>query len=348
MQALSPIVNSRLYPQKPSVAFVLSDAGETRALWPVIQVLQQNGVDTPIFASETAKQILSQKGIPTLDNSFQMSQIINGASSVVTGLNSQFQLAWTQYANQLRKPVIGFFDSFNINPLQCRANAFIGKLSTLLTPCEDVSNILRRLFGAIPIVTAGQPILEHPTLALPAKNKTVLFVGSYGATYLNDLKQFCMMSQKLENTNLLISLHPAQSGELERNVVKAFGLENKVTVVPKSVATESLLAAVDCVISPKDSTVAVQAAVQGKPILSSAYNNLENFNLLQQYGIAKTFTDADSLLSGVQSIINKPVSQEQQEASATVKMMKLLKIPTNATQNICQIVLNLISTPTFN
>ena len=115
----------------PAVTFVLHDAGETKALAPVMQNLDRSGTDYCILATSTGKALMQGNPhlVPTpeeiaavsqtnLNRAQWMAQQLNRAKQAkvcVTGLVSDYQKQWADFFRQTGRRVIGYYDGFRYN-----------------------------------------------------------------------------------------------------------------------------------------------------------------------------------------------------------------------------------------
>ncbi|MGE0201183.1 MAG: hypothetical protein AB7P76_09460 [Candidatus Melainabacteria bacterium] len=317
-------------PTPPRVAFVLHDAGETKALQPVMQQLDQWGVSYGILADGTARTLVA--GNPHLTplpadiavlaqtapaQAAAAQQALNNttqAPCVVIGLVSPFQKAWSDWFRNNGKTVVGYYDSFSLNPENSIISAFGPALNALVTPSGDTARLLQRQFPGIPVTALGQPTLEHmeqlsaamPSLDLARQlslapgQPTLLFVGGYGPGYAQAFETFCQSVAGLPPFNLLIAPHPGTDGRTEQEILSRYHLQGQVRWLPAGLETAEALSVASMVLT-HDSTMATQAALEGKPVLlvgetaAKAQNLPDTFNPLTRYGIAPRLTEAASL-----------------------------------------------------
>ncbi|MBY0405851.1 MAG: hypothetical protein K2X66_18250 [Cyanobacteria bacterium] len=285
------------------MTFVLHDAGETKAMAPVMQSLDSLQVGYSILAEGTAKNLLAHnphvlplpQEISALSTSNpwaaraaqeQLNQGLN-ATCILTGLVSPFQKAWADFFRQQGKPVIGYYDGFDFQRLRNSADAFWGSLTAMITPSRDTAAFWQNRFPNIPVVPLGQPTLEVIPQAMAQTNvpalaaqlgvdltkPTVLFVGGYGKGYAEAFSLYCDAIQlKLKNSvpgsrpNFLVSLHPKVNGVLESQIIQEKGLQSVLKIIPKTIETAQALAFTDGVVS-QNSTMTVQSLFQGKQVV---------------------------------------------------------------------------------
>lgn len=361
--------------QPPQMTFVLHDAGETKALMPVMQQLDSMGVNYSILADSTAKVLLQgnpclaplPRDIAVLSKTqpqavqqakFRLTQAIN-VPCIVSGLASSFQHRWTQFFRRQGKTVVGYYDGFGYNPLHNRVDAFIGHLSSLIVPSRDIANFLRPRFYNIPVLALGQPVLETgprliqqtnrvalaQQLGIASSKPTILFVGGYGEGYEQAFHMFCQTVVSLPAANLLVALHPKTDGYLETSLLRKYGLENRVRIVPKTTDTVQAMGVSDIILS-HHSTMTIQALLEGKKVflLGDIHSKIGGceFNPAIYYGISRRYLTPFALVQAIQSELQcnlKPSANKPQQKDLFYAQ---LGIPKQATVTITNYLLNLL------
>ena len=203
---------SRLAPAmagpSPDVTFVLHDAGETKAMRPVMARLDREGIPYCILADATARLLLQNNPhlMPQLspystngfDAFISSKQTVPGAlpplsegqsrfylqrlqssRCVITGLVSEFQKNWASFFKRAKEPVIGYYDGFNYSPADQIAENFAGKVDAVLTPSQESAAFFKERFaqaGApnLPVQAVGQPVLETAAQVMRTTNPAEL------------------------------------------------------------------------------------------------------------------------------------------------------------------------------
>ena len=362
-----------------SVTFVLHDAGETKALLPVMQRLEQSGTPYSILATSTARKLLgahprlaplpqdvaeiARTRPDLLAIARQKLDAATRSACVVTGLISEFQEQWADWFAKSGRRVIGYYDGFNYEQGRNRAENFIGKLSAMITPSRDTAQFYQQRFFGIPVLALGQPTLEtiaatvaQPTLRqqltqqlqLNPTQRTLLFVGGGPPHYEEAFRVFCQTASQLQNVNLLLSLHPKADGVMEQQVLQEYGLTDRVRLVPRNITTDQVFSVADIVVS-QDSTMNIPAVLLGKKgfFVGPAANRSDTvtFNPLTHYGLARRYESPDVLLPALQQVLQEPPGPPQAEA-----IQQFLGIPANASQSIANFLkaqLGALPLPTF-
>lgn len=372
MYILPPVSQAYQSSSVPAAAFVLHDAGETKALVPVMQTLDSKGVDYSILATGTARALVRGNPhlIPTLQEistaqqtnpglALGMLQQLNRALQAkvcVTGLVSNFQKQWADFFRQAGRHVVGYYDGFrfNYNPSENPVNAFRGVLTSLITPSLDTGAYFRANgFGTISVSVLGQPSLEsidqtiqqvNPAalaqqLGIKPGQPTLLFVGQYGIDYEQAFRLFCQAAQRLPNTNLLVSLHPKVDvdGSMERTILQQYGLQNRVQVIPKSISTAQVLPLTDVVLT-LHSTMATQAFLNGKKVIYVGHDHSDAFEPLQAHGLAPRCL---SPLSLIQTIHNTIRANNVTPVPPPAILYQWLGIPTQASERIANYLMGI-------
>jgi hypothetical protein len=378
MTTLSPLLSVYQSYSVPQMTFVLQDTGETNALTPVMRKLDSQGIDYSIIATGTARSLVAGNPhlTPTSQDVFAtrqnnpilaqwMQQRLNRAMQAkvcVIGLVSTFQKQWADYFRGSGRRVVGYYDGFriNLNPQQNSVNMFQGVLTDLITPSEDTGAYFRAHgFGNIPVLVLGQPSLEDISQAIQHTNPiqlaqklrirpeqpTLLFVGQYGPRYEQAFRLFCQTVQHLPNANILVSLHPKVDvdGRFEQSVLQQYGLQNRVSLIPKSLSTAKVLPLADLVLT-HNSSMSTQAFLQGKKVIFLGQDASAAFEPLQARGLAPQCLTSQSLIQAINSKLQSTQTPALQQETS---WYALLGIPTQAADRISHYLASLTKALNF-
>jgi hypothetical protein len=356
----------------PAVTFVLHDAGETKAMQPVMQNLDRAGIPYSILAEATAKKLLGNDPhlVPSVGDVVQLAQRNPAIASLaqarlqnamqapctVTGLVSNFQKQWAGFFKTSGKRVVGYYDAFSFNRLTNQAEAFKGLLTHLITPTLDSARFFQQRLGNIPVVALGQPALEEAARAIRQDNRpvlaqklgidlnqpTLLFVGSYGSGYPEAFSLFLETVRGFPQTNVLLSLHPRSDGQYEQAMLQQTGLRDRVRIVPRGISTIEALAVTDVVLAHQ-STVSTQALLQGKQVIQLGSVPQSDFDPIQQYQAAPRCKTSAHLAQALAQAIPKAMairtlSPDEQRIN---RLYQLFGLPREASQRIMQFLLSL-------
>lgn len=333
------------------ILFVLYDAGETKALLPVIQELGRCGTSCGILANTTAKRLL-QDTLCFTEHSAAICQTYS-IRLVMTGLASQFQRKQAAFHKNRGIPVVGYYDSFFFSPNANHTINFKNLLTALIVPSKDIARLLKPTFPNIPVLALGQPTLEsiphvirqsHPaalyaTLHLDPGKTICMFAGSYGPGYAEAFTRFCQGFKSLPDAthsqlNLLLSLHPKTDGTLENSILSQHALHHIVRTVPKSITTDRVLSITDIVLS-YNSVMALQALFQGKQILLPGDPaDPDEFNPLVTYCGAVRLQSAEACSYALNAAISRFKPTLSNGINRGVNWHSILGIPRHATRNI--------------
>lgn len=343
------------YRSKPVFTFVLKDAGETRALQPVMAKLDRQQVNYAILSPEgsTAKTLTTNNPHNVNNHdSYQVNQALN-APIAVTGVVSNFQNNMANWFKVQHKTVVGFYDGFSVFPSNmAQVQSFQKLLDTLIVPSKPIARLFEAIFSN-KVIALGHSTLEKTAkvlapekiaalqeqLNLDPTKSTLLFVGSYGETYADNFALFCQMAPQLKaRYNLLISLHPSQNGRYEQDQLTKYGLANDVRILPKTVTTQHVLPLAQGILAPYPSTLATQALFQQKTVF-----------LLKAGSSPQTLYDP-SLTAPNTTIISSPENCQsivENELSKTIPdpafLYRQFEIPQQATQSITNYLNTLLS-----
>ncbi|HEY9687525.1 MAG TPA: hypothetical protein V6C52_11160 [Coleofasciculaceae cyanobacterium] len=354
----------------PAVTFVLHDAGETKAMQPVMQNLDNQGIPYSILAEATAKKLLENDPhlVPSSGDVVQLAknnpaiatmaqarlQNAMQAPCTVTGLVSDFQKQWAGFFKASGKRVVGYYDAFSFDRFTNRAETFKGLLTHLITPTLDSARFFQQRFGNIPVVALGQPSLEESTRTIRQVNRpvfaqqlgidlnqpTLLFVGSYGPGYPEAFSLFLETIRRFPYTNVLLSLHPKSDGQYEQAMLQQAGLQDRVRIVPRGISTMETLAVTDVVLAHQ-STVSTQALLQGKQVIQLGSVPQSDFDPIQQYQVApRCETSAHLAQALAQAIPEARSARTVPPDEHRINMLyQLFGLPRQASQRITQFLL---------
>lgn len=320
------------------VTFVLHDAGETKAMQPVMQDLANKGVQYDIIADGTAEKLIGYH--PPTEHALN-------APVILTGVVSKFQRDWAAFFKQQSKTVVGYYDGLLVDNNAGPVAMFKGVLSHLLTTTTHMANSFKPYFSDIQVKAVGQPALEASTakaasidklavakqLGVDSTKPTLLFIGGYGDGYQEAFAAFCQAVKPLTGVNVLVATHPKTTGQLEKQWIDSMGLQGLVSVLPQSVPSSTALAISDMVLSHK-STMVFEGLLQGKqaafvgsaPSLNSAAVNQQ---ALKRYQTAGQLNQAVNQLVASHGGESQQVTNNNQAATFWA-----LSLPQQATQRI--------------
>ncbi len=361
---------------QPQLTFLLHDAGETKALQPVMSRLDSLQVPYAILADGTARRLL--KGnihlspLPRdVQQLFQINPLAGqraesvlrqtlSAKTIVTGLVSGFQKRWTDYFSALGRRVVGYYDGFSFPMQTSPVDAFVRSLNVLLTAGEDGAAHFRQRYRGLPVKALGQATLDNFTkrvsplkrsqvqqaLNLNPSQPTMLFVGAYGQGYAEAFKLFLESVQDFaKGANVLVSLHPKVNGQLEQALIQEAALTQRVRIIPKAISTDQALVASDMILTHQ-STMATQALFQKKPVflVGQALDRSTSYNPILQSGLVQRFTERSALkkrLTQQCEVWKSGFDQNNNPWLSSEALYARLRIPPNATENISQFLLSM-------
>jgi CDP-glycerol glycerophosphotransferase (TagB/SpsB family) len=134
----------------------------------------------------------------------------------------------------------------------------------------------------------------YKRLGVPAGKRLVLFAGQYGEGYEEVLTAFLKAAAEALNNRddlyVVLSPHPKTGGEVERAALLKQA-HPRIVVMPQGVTTAEL-AAVSAAVVTWRSTVGVQAAFLGRPVVYFNLDARDYRNELIDRGIAQAATPA--------------------------------------------------------
>jgi CDP-glycerol glycerophosphotransferase (TagB/SpsB family) len=283
------------------VVFLLFDAGETKALLPVIENLRARGVPEEIIALGPAQSLVEkdpsyvnlQKKCKSSDNlnlrwprdlqlpAFERDRLLQCLTPtlVVTGLFSSFQEQISAGFKSRNISVWGYYDSFSESGLYAIGTDLLSSLEKILVPSNSIQKAAEKRVPGKSISVVGQPSLEEwrsfasktdarkilARLELTKTFPVILYAGGYGEDYEASFREFVKSSLELKDFIILVSPHPSSKGSFEKNTIEEFEAHH-LRVVPGSIATQEVAIIADVVVTHR-SSVGVQALFLSKPVI---------------------------------------------------------------------------------
>lgn len=282
------------------ILLVLQDAGETQALLPVIEHLEKADQDYVILAGGVAAEQLagrqhvihfSDLGVSEkIDKTWKRDQKISLESlqritsaiqpkKVISGVAFELHGQILESFAEQGSKTFAYWDNINASgtdPYFYTAQKVAQITQTLLVPSENFKTYypFAKCVGQ-PSFEKWQETLSHlskPSLPYLHSGKTVVWVGGYGKEYEEAFLLFLEAAKEMNGYNILVSFHPKMGGVFEREKIK----DSRIHLLTE-ISTLEAVALADVVICHQ-STVGVQAALAGKPVLylippSQTYTN---------------------------------------------------------------------------
>lgn len=314
--------------RQPKVLVFVYDAGETLGLLPIASFLETKKIDvrwvplTPWSARVIEQEHKSYVEPPTgldhmphirdreaeVDIDFWSRLVVEEKPDlVIVGLVSRVQ---EQLARQLRTlgiHTVGFYDAFDPTTRDTIVWRVAREVDTVWVPTETIERNLNDL-GVKKVKVMGQPSLEtwyrlaakvksatlYARLQIPPGKRILLFAGQYGEGYADILDAFLRAAfielNRQDDLYLVLSYHPKTSGELEQAAIQKHS-HPRLMLMPQGTSTAELATVSSAVITWR-STVGVQAAFLGKPVIYFNFNEHDYTNNLIEKGLAFASTPA--------------------------------------------------------
>lgn len=325
--------------QNPNITFVLANAGQVKAMAPVMRSLESQGTDYCVLAEGTARKLLT--GDPHLASIAEAED----SDVLVTGLSDRFQQQWATGFAQLGRPVIGIYDDFRVNPMLRPLQGFLQSLTAVLTPSYAVAQALQAQGPNIPMLPLGQPALEtigqrmqttNPAqlaqvLRLDLTRPTVLYLGDNASTHDEALGLLAATARQTPSVQYVISLHPASDGQHEQQTLRIHGWPSNIQITPKTLDSASLLALPGPVLAHQ-SNLGLMAQILGKPVVYLGT-------------LGNPFQESPNVTAGFAQRGNTPsdVLQLLAQSSPVVGLQAALGIPAHPTEAITNFLKTLIN-----
>lgn len=323
--------------EKTDVLFYLQDAGETKALLPVIDSLEKRGIHTLILVAGVAEESLMKRenlrtfedlGLEVqMDRTWPRSKRLSEgdvslvveeieASKVVTGVAFVTQGQVLEAYRKRGIPSFAYWDNFNPegeNPYFEVARSVSSQASQVLAPTS---------------YHTGMTIVGHPTLEVWRKEmeaidreqvrarlqivkgqKAILWIGGYGEEYEKAYQIFLEGIALVPDVYFWVQPHP-KTGE-----------GTKTTLVEAMAAADLILC--------HQSTAAFQALSMGKPVIHVIPAGEVFDSLSLQTGLAKKVSNGTELVEALREI--REISPEE--------FYELLGIPVNSIERCTHVIL---------
>jgi len=306
---------------RPKVLIFVYDAGETLGLLPIAPLLESEKIDvrwaplTPWSLRIIKQEAKSYVEPPPLDNlphikdreaegniDFWLRVVATEKPDmVIVGLVSRIQ---GQLAQELRTQgirTVGFYDAFDPTTRDTIVWKVANQVDTVWVPTETIAHNLNDL-GLRNLKVMGQPSLEtwyrlarnvssatlYARLQIPRGSQILLFAGQYGDGYKEILEAFLQAAEielnRQKDLYLVLSYHPKTKGELEREAIQKYP-HARLRMMPEGMSTAEL-ATVSSVVITWRSTVGIQAAFLGKPVVYFNFGLHDYTNNLIEKGLA--------------------------------------------------------------
>ncbi len=320
-------LKSSLFSTRSTVGFVLFDAGETKALEPVMELLREKGQRFVIIAVGTSYALLKNSaelidwqrdcGVTVNPSSWSSHKRLPPALALelwrcrpidfaVVGLASKFQDDLSRFFASQKIPVWAYDDSFSPKRSGQRASKQFLLYEEILVSSASVEKAIRARLRRAKVTTVGQPTLEvfrqtmnefeteplRKQLQLSSR-PVALYAGGYGENYAESFRLFVEEANELSDYDFVVSLHPKVNGQLERRIIKKYA-KKPMMLLPKSISTSEALTLADALITHR-SSVAVQAAFSEKPVVYIDTKPHEYSDLLLERGWARQVSRAGGL-----------------------------------------------------
>lgn len=290
------------YKEDAKALFVLFDAGETKALEAVMQEMDDANIPYKILAFGTSWNLMKQhRNIVDIYSCISMPQGLNGTSwdrlhgihsaliqeiyaatpaeIVISGMVSEIQKQLTEFYKKKGAEVFLYYDSFSPISTHAFTMEMLWSASLVLVPSMSIAESVHALVPDIKVDVVGQPTLEHwvseisrldsklvkETISIHDQKPFLVYISGYGSGYEEAFRSFVEAIQYVDHFQIGISLHPKMDGSLERQMLDAYNCQH-VFVIPKNVQTSHVVSVADLVVTWR-STVGVQAAILGKPVI---------------------------------------------------------------------------------
>jgi predicted glycosyltransferase len=356
-----------------TVSIFVYDAGETLGLLPVAPLLEARNIRAQwIPLTPWALQILEREPVSLVRPSEEFQQMphvkdrlaLSDVSYLlrlmaerkpdlaILGLVSGIQELLARELKKLGIRTVGFYDAFDTTDRDSIIWRVARQLDEVWVPTKKIKYNLDSL-GLKRVKVLGQPSLEtwrrleskvslsslYEQLRIPPGKQILVFAGQYGDGYVEILEAFLRAAKSVldeqEDLYIVLSPHPKTGGEAERAALLKYG-HQRFIVARQGVTTAELAVASSVVITWR-STVGIQAAFLGKPVIYFNFNVRDYRNDLIEEGIAQATTPSTF------SMALRTTLARQSNASNHQRKLSELGYIINSDQRIASEVIKLIA-----
>lgn len=244
---------------------------------------------------------------------------------MVSGVASEMQGQLIDAYSKKNVLTVAYWDNFNATGEDSyfkMGHKVARKASTLFLPSKRVAQ--DKSFNPIPEskrMVVGQPSIEswrlvktykkdnlYKVLKSNKEQKHLTYVGGYGTAYEEGFKLFLKSvgDRAYSSYRLMISPHPKTDGRFEKQLVKASqSLLPETTVLSGELTTKEAVAISDVVICHR-SSVGLQAASIGKPVIYVVPQTEDFKDMLVDTGVAKCVHTPESFKQAINQVLTKP------------------------------------------
>ena len=314
--------------RRPKVLVFVYDAGETLGLLPIAPFLETKNIDVRwVPLTPWSLRVIEQDHKPYVEPPAGLDQMPHikdretevdidywsrliaeeKPDLVIVGLVSRVQEQLARKLRTLGIHTVGFYDAFDPTTRDTIVWRVARQVDTVWVPTEIIERNLNEL-GAKNVKVMGQPSVEtwyrlaakvksanlYARLQIPPGKRILLFAGQYGEGYADILEAFLRAAlvelNRQDDLYLVLSYHPKTSGELEQTAIQKHS-HPRLMLMPQGMSTAELATVSSAVITWR-STVGIQGAFLGKPILYFNFNAHDYTNNLIEKGLAFASTPA--------------------------------------------------------
>ncbi len=354
--------------RKPRIGFFLYDAGETGALLPVFELLTVRKIDYRIYAITTAAKILvdhpqrvAETNVHPLlkrpAESWPREEVYDEAvvqevcnaldcDLFLTGMASKIQSQVLARLQSQKVPAWTIFESFSENYAHFTHAYFDAKPNLILTTSLPILDFFKSFRPGQSVELVGQPSLEKWIQSASQISRAdvlkksgvelrdrplLIYAGGYGPDFPEGLRLFLDFSRRLiEDFEICVAAHPRSTRELEQESLKAFGLQDKIRLLPADMTTAEAIVAADIVMSHR-SLVGMQALFIGKPTVYLDPFPARYKDLAIELGWSPQVQTFDQL----KAALDRCLHQKPPPASS---LFEAAGIPTNSAQRIADLI----------
>lgn len=326
------------------IVFILYDSGESNALIPVLEILEECGLNFHILSFATSSRLvkdykhkiiclsdeigdgpfssdwLREEGLSEGDLESVLKSL--NTNYVITGMVSEIQRQISESLKKRGTFVVGYYDSFaGMNPNHITFS-FLPFLDEVLVPSEAIGASIKGLFPELRVLVVGQPSIETWRKMIregrsPEKKSdfekdsrfTIAYVGGYGEDYAEAFELFLDSIEGEKECRVVVSLHPKVDGKFERELLSQRAYPH-VEILSKNTSTNYVVLQSDLVVTHR-STVGVQAIFVEKPVIFFDVPESRFSNVAIENGWAQKVVTKDEFLKVLEAGIEDTFSRSK-------------------------------------
>lgn len=341
-QVCEVVSQSQIDRESFRLVFLLHDAGETKAMEPLMDLLDELSLEYSVVTLGAATSLLgSSRETRELDRELELA---DEQTIVIVGLQVRGLGQTKQAFRSKGARLLGYYDSFEPVWEGAPASEMLHYVDDVLVPSSLIRDTFLHLNPTLSVYVVGHPSLERwnrpvdegsqekiiESLGVQRDKTMILYAGGYGPGYDEAFRSFAKAVSPLEGCQVVVAIHPKMCGIFEREVMEQEMTDTSSWIIaPKSLMTEDLVRISDVIISHR-STVGIQAVFMGKAVIYLDVSGTVYKNLAISAGWVKQLTSPEE----VRELLAQNFHLTHSVAHQPQALFREMGIPQNASRKI--------------